>query len=88
MRENTVTLTVSLWDFGCLPVALAKEIAAVERQVRVNQEDMSDRGFAHAEQYLQQLKACLREVHAVSKSPMSAEEAEAIKAQVLGVKRS
>lgn len=78
---NTVSITVSIWDFGCLPNLLAKEIAAVEHRIGRDPHLADD---LH-EQYLGQLRACLKAVHAVSKAPMSAAEAEAIKAFVLGV---
>ncbi len=57
-----IDLRVSLWDSGCLPALLTREIAAVERHVAVVGARLSDDARAQTDAYLGQLRGCLAAV--------------------------
>ncbi len=55
-------IKVSLFDRGCLAPLLSREIADVERRLRVMGHEMTSEVIGHTETYLRQLKGCLRAV--------------------------
>jgi hypothetical protein len=60
--DYRVAVNLRLWDSGCLPGLIRKEIAAVERSIRVHSSSMPEDAHANHTEYLNQLKGCLAAV--------------------------
>jgi hypothetical protein len=60
--SDVIRIEVSLWDSGCLPELLRKEIAAVERYLRAIGDQLSASDLAGKSAYRDQLVNCARAV--------------------------
>jgi hypothetical protein len=65
---DTVKITVSAWDAGCLPLLLEDRIKDVNREIRVIG-DRADKGqIENMRKYLGQLEGCLLAVQTANQN--------------------
>lgn len=62
MSEREITIRVSVWNSGCLPTLLTREIEAVQQRVRVAGDGLDPEMAQRYGDYLAQLQACRRAV--------------------------
>jgi len=64
MADRRITIRLNLWDFGCLPGLLQKEIAATETHARVAGSRYTEEEAKMVGGYLDQLRGCIAAVNA------------------------
>lgn len=64
--SDVISIRLSLWDSGCLPALLMREIERVEKTLRVVGRQLGNDDLSNAEAYLGQLRQCFVAVEIAS----------------------